>query len=148
MLILLIVLKDLFPHSIFVIAFLLVSFRFIGPGFLALSEYIDTDYSKLLNTIIWSFIVCAMYYIDNYVHQIFKGAGLTLVVIFSYFIIVRGTFYLLNKEEPIYKYYLWQTGDFIKARKRNLTSYDSQFTNTIRIGYVIIIIALLNSLST
>lgn len=118
-----------------------LTFVFIYPKF----YYID--FSKILNVLIWSFILGLIYYIDKISKIIVfeeQETTLAFIIIFCFFQIMRGIHFYFNKEEPILKNYHDKIGDFIKSRDRKITKADSEFTTIYIILFMIVMVIIVN----
>ena len=107
----------------------LLAFRFLYPITIHKSFYID--FSKIINVIIWTFIVLLIYYTDkillsNRILSISNGG--VLVILFGYFIVMRSAYFLIYKREPIWYSKFSDVGDYDKCRKRKVDKIDKNFT--------------------
>ena len=141
-------LPDILPKQLYYLSCIIVFIRFGLPVIPTWPNYLYIDFSKIINFLFWLVIVVLIYYIDHYSKLRLlseKKIALNLFILFSYFHIIRGLFYLINKEEPIFKQKYNDIGDFIKSRNREITKADLDYTNTYFLIYFIIIIITLNN---
>lgn len=91
-------------------------------------------------------IVILINYIDRYTKYapLEKKATLTLLIFYVFFLIMRGAFYIMNKQEPIIKPKGSEIGDFVKSINRKITKEDSDYTIAYMILFVIVIIITVN----
>ncbi len=107
----------------------ILAIRFLYPINLIKATYID--FSKILNVIIWTFIALLLYYTDKtfLVENIFSVSnGLLLIIIFTYFISMRGIYYWVYKIEPAWCSKYARLGDYDDCLDRKINKNDRTFT--------------------
>ncbi len=134
------------PKFVFQTIYFLVLIRFIFPPLFILPRFISVDFSKILNSIIWTLIIlliCFIDYHDNHNSIIEKGT-MGLFLLYCYFQLMRGSHFLWNNEEPIFVPKYKFVGDFIKIKNRAINKRDSDFTVIYIVFYLIVLVILVN----
>jgi hypothetical protein len=146
-LLLTIIIPDYIPVKLYYFVCIVFFIRFTFPFIIIYHKFYYVDFSKILNILIWSFILGLIYYIDKSSKIILfdeQKTTLSFIIIFCFFQIMRGIHYYFNKEEPIIKYYVDKIGDFNKSRNRKITKADSGYTTIYIILFMIIIVIIVN----
>ena len=143
---LIIICPSYIPKLFYYLCCLILVIRFIRPFIFIFPKYLYIDFSKIINSLIWFMIVILINYIDRYTKYapLEKKATLTLLIFYVFFLIMRGAFYIMNKQEPIIKPKGSEIGDFVKSINRKITKEDSDYTIAYMILFVIVIIITVN----
>lgn len=146
-LLLTIIIPDYIPVKLYYFVCIVFISRFFLPVAFIFPTFYYVDFSKILNVIIWAFILGLIYYIDKISKIIVfeeQKTILAFIIIFCFFQIMRGIHFYFNKEEPILKNYHDKIGDFIKSRDRKITKADSEFTTIYIILFMIVMVIIVN----
>lgn len=125
--------------ALFTFAFL--AFRFLFP--VNTFKFLYIDFSKIINVIIWAFIIALFYFTDKAIITTKLSSlcnGTLLVIIFTYFISMRGIFYLINKREPAWYSKSYEVGEYDECLDRRIDKIDQSF---IRIYFGLLVVVVL-----
>jgi len=136
-----------FPSQIFIAIYILVILRFLFPYSDFETKLTHIDFSKIINSGLWTLIIGLIYFINlrtRILEPIAKSATLALVIFFLFYQTMRGIHYYFNKEEPIFFKTHHGVGYFLKTRNRVTNERDISYSKTFYILYLVILVIVFN----
>jgi len=136
-----------FPSQLFISIYILVLIRFGLPYSDFETKFTHIDFSKIINSVLWTVIIGLIYFIEirtRIFEPIAKNATIALVILFLFYQTMRGIHYYFNKEEPIFFKWHHGVGYFLKTRNRVTNKRDIAYSKTFYILYLVILVIVIN----
>jgi hypothetical protein len=146
-LVLIAIFPSFFPSQIFIAIYILVLLRFLFPYSDFETKFSHIDFSKIINSVLWTVIIGMIYSVEiitRTFEPIAKNATIALVILFLFYQTMRGIHYYFNKEEPIFFKTHHGVGYFLKTRNRVTNERDIAYSKTFYILYLVILVIVIN----
>jgi hypothetical protein len=136
-----------FPSQLFIAIYILVLSRFFFPYSDFETKFTHIDFSKIINSVLWTVIVGLIYSIEiitRTFEPIAKNATIALVILFFFYQTMRGIHYYFNKEEPIFEARHFHVGLFFKTRNRVTNERDVSYSKMFYVLYLVVLVVIIN----